>query len=319
MIVNPYRAVSFKESAIRKALEVSGFLIADTKYDGVRGNIIVNPLVVQSGSPAASSATVLSRSNKPIRSLNLFDFMKRQQWAAFQRDWMYPNGFILDGELMVKGETFQAGSGILRRKAQIDPSRLVVVIYGVLPIEMAYHNDDVPVATCMMQIHAQLMVERLKVFFPEIDWKVAESEVIYDYDDLTLHYNQMRKEGHEGLIVKDPLGHYLRGKRTGWWKMKEEVEADGHIVSVNWGTEGLGNEGKVIGFDVLSEDGHHVTANGITQDQMVEFTNNVLKDPEFYTGWAVQFKFMERTDEGGFRHPSFDCFRGTEADPKVKI
>ena len=319
MIVNPYRAVSFKESAIRKALEVSGFLIADTKYDGVRGNIIVNPLAVQSGTPAASSATVLSRSNKPIRSLNLFDYMKRQQWAAFQRDWMYPNGFILDGEFMVKGETFQAGSGILRRKAQIDHSSLVVVIYGVLPIEMAYHNDDVPVATCMMQIHAQLMVERLKVFFPEIDWKVAESEVIYDYDDLVLHYNQMRKEGHEGLIVKDPLGHYLRGKRTGWWKMKEEVEADGHVVSYNWGTSGLKNEGLIIGFEIMSEDGHLVNANGLTEAQMDQFTRQVVEEGVDMIGWAAQFKFMERTDELGFRHPSFDCWRGTEDNPKVKI
>ena len=120
--------------------------------------------------------------------------------------------------------------------------------------------------------------------------------------------------------MKDPQGIYKRGKKSGWWKLKPECEADGIIQGVNWGTEGLANEGKVIGFSVLLETGRLVDANNISRALMDEFTSNVKDHGEdFYNGWACQVNYMEETPDGSLRHPSFEKFRGTEDNPQEKM
>lgn len=70
---NPYKAVSYVESAIRKALERSQYLIVDTKYDGVRGNLCVDN---------TANAAWLSRVSKTIPALehlNGFD----ERWSVY--------------------------------------------------------------------------------------------------------------------------------------------------------------------------------------------------------------------------------------------
>ena len=104
----PYKAVSFVESAVRKALETSGYLIADCKYDGVRGNIVVDNV---------AEAAWLSRVSKFIPALeHLNGFDKRWQQLLNDDRCIFPDGFMLDGELMVKGVDFNTGSGLLRTK-----------------------------------------------------------------------------------------------------------------------------------------------------------------------------------------------------------
>ena len=105
---NPFKAVSYVESAIKKALDKAGYLIADTKHDGVRGNTVVDN---------TADCLWLSRVSKTIPALehlNGFD----QRWANVLKDdrWIFPDGFMLDGELMVKGVDFNTGSGLLRTK-----------------------------------------------------------------------------------------------------------------------------------------------------------------------------------------------------------
>ncbi|MES9308642.1 hypothetical protein ABEP70_12580, partial [Cutibacterium acnes] len=108
------------------------------------------------------------------------------------------------------------------------------------------------------------------------------------------------------------------------------------VVGLVWGTPGLANEGKVIGFEVLLEDGHVVNACGLTQEQKDEFTLKVLgggETPDLaalylerpnepvaqnpYEGWAVEVSFMERFKDGSLRHPSFSRWRGI-SDPMTK-
>lgn len=348
---NPFKAVSYVRSAIEKALETSGYLIADTKHDGVRGNICVDN--------TANSAW-LSRVSKTIPALehlNGFD----QRWQKLLKDdrWIFPDGFMLDGELMVKGVDFNTGSGLLRTKwvketnAQfsgnlpnyvkkmgkqpfhLNTSSLKVVLYDIIPLDIIESGDDYSVMTLLRLEHVKVALPVLQDHFPEVEWCLSESHEVYDMDELDALYRQKREEGHEGLVVKDPRGIYKRGKKSGWWKLKPENEADGIVVGLNWGTPGLANEGKVIGFEVLLESGRVVSANNISQALMEEFTKTVLLSasnsewhnanedsqllPNPYEGWACQIKYMEETPDGSLRHPSFDKWRGTEADPTVKM
>lgn len=330
----PYKAVDFVESSVRKALEASGYLIADCKYDGLRGNIIVDNV---------AEAAWQTRTNtlvSALQHLNGFD----SRWQKLLNDdrCIFPDGFMLDGELMVKGLDFNTASGLLRTKNlkktnsvydingqvdkvakgapfHLDTSLLQVRLYAVLPIHIVESGEDYDVQNLLMPYHVEAMLSLLKEFFPEIEWLTAETYEVYDMDSLTELYEAKRAEGHEGLVVKDPAGIYRRGKKTGWWKMKPECEADGEVVGLVWGTPGLANEGKVIGFEVLLESGRVVNACGITKAQMDEFTDAVSVNPEHYQGWAVQVLYMEETPDGSLRHPSFDKWRGTEDNPTVKV
>ncbi|UCS82750.1 ATP-dependent DNA ligase [Yersinia phage vB_YenP_Rambo] len=330
---NPYKAVSFVESAIQKALDAAGYLIADIKYDGVRGNIVVDN---------TANVSWLSRVSKPIPALSHLDGFNAR-WQRMLRDdrCFYRDGFMLDGELMVKGVDFNTSSGLLRTKNlkkkselhakyhdgdigdkafRLNTNYLAVNLYAILPLEVVESGEDFNVMTLLMQEHVRNMLPLLREYFPEIDWQAAESYEVYSMVELNALYERVRSEGNEGLIVKDPFGIYRRGKKSGWFKMKPQEEADGIIQGVVWGTEGLANEGKVIGFSVLLESGCVVDATNISRELMDEFTTNVKEfGDDYYNGWACQISFMEETPNGNLRHPSFTCFRGVEGDRGEKI
>lgn len=347
---SPYKATAFVESAVKKALDTSGYLIADVKYDGVRGNIVVDN---------TADALWLSRVSKTIPALehlNGFD----ERWQRLLRDdrCIFPDGFMLDGELMVRGVDFNTGSGLMRSKwlhtdivdfertpcplkvvkksekirFELDPRKIQVRLFAVLPYHIAESGEDYDVQNLLMPYHVEAMRSLLVEYFPEIEWLTAETYEVYSMEELSELYEAKRAEGHEGLIVKDPQGIYKRGKKSGWWKMKPECEADGTVTGLIWGTEGLFNEGKVIGFEVLLESGCLVSATNISRALMDEFTNTVIAyrdNPKNskavlnghfpYYGWACQVSYMEETPDGSLRHPSFEKFRGTEDNPKEKM
>lgn len=337
---NPHRAVDYSESGIKKALEAAGSLEAEVKYDGVRLNL----LVLREG-----ETYWLSRESKPLPALEwmnseLGDAWTQDGWRWFLRQAGYEGvGLMIDGEVMVKGVDFNTSSGLIRTKwlkpsneefAECYPgrgkkvpfwvarSRLKVVVYGVIDMTtIADPKAEGPIHS-VTRLKAEAIVPLLQKYFPEIDWVLSESHTVYDLESLNSLYEEKRLEGHEGLVVKDPLGKWKRGKKSGMWKMKPEETIDGTVCGIVWGTPGKANEGKVIGFEVLLEDGMVVNACGLTEEQKAEFTAEVKRqeDEEVnpYEGWQVEVLFMERFPDGSLRHPSFKCWRGTEDDPTIK-
>lgn len=334
---NPHRAVDYSESSVKKALAAAGSLEAEVKYDGVRLNLPV----LREG-----ETYWLSRESKPLPALEwmnseLGNAWTQADWRWFLRQAGYEGvGLMIDGEVMVKGVDFNTSSGLIRTKwlkpnneefAECYPSRgkkvpfwvarsrLQVVVYGVIDMTtIADPKAEGPIHS-VTRLKAEAIVPLLQKYFPEIDWVLSESHTVFSLDELTDLYEKKREEGHEGLVVKDPLGRWKRGKKSGMYKMKPSEEADGHVVRPVWGTDGLANEGMVIGFDVMLENGMEVSATNISRALMSEFTENVKSDPDYYKGWACQITYMEETPSGLLRHPSFDRWRGTEDDPTVKI
>ena len=334
---NPHRAVDYSESGIKKALEAAGSLEAEVKYDGVRLNL----LVLREG-----ETYWLSRESKPLPALEwmnseLGNAWTQADWRWFLRQAGYEGvGLMIDGEVMVKGVDFNTSSGLIRTKwlkpsneefAECYPgrgkkvpfwvarSRLQVVVYGVVDMTtIADPKAEGPIHS-VTRLKAEAIVPLLQKYFPEIDWVLSESHTVFNLESLRDLYEEKRTDGHEGLVVKYPLGRWKRGKKSGMWKMKPSEEADGHVVRPVWGTEGLANEGMVIGFDVMLENGMEVSATNISRALMSEFTENVKSDPDYYKGWACQITYMEETPDGSLRHPSFDQWRGTEDNPTVKI
>lgn len=343
---NPHRAVNFSESGIKEALGRAGSLDVEIKYDGVRVNLMVDPQ--EDGTPQPD-AWFQTRESKPLASLDYLwkDSKSKERWDWFLYKAGWPCGLMIDGEAMVKGVDFNTSSGLLRTKwsspenfmfnanpagtistkktnkvpFQMDTNRLQVVVYAMLPMDVVKSGEEgSPYVITRMRTEA--LVPMLQEHFPEIDWVLSHSTTVYDMDELNTLYQAAREDKHEGLIVLDPLGNYKRGKKSGMWKMKPNESIDGVVVGLNWGTEGLANEGKVIGFDVLLENGMVVAANNISQKLMDEFTAEVKRlgaaEVNPYEGYQVEVSYMEMTPDGSLRHPSFKCFRGTEDNPKVK-
>lgn len=340
---NPHRAVDYSESGIKKALGAAGSLEAEVKYDGVRLNLPVFP---------TGETQWLSRESKPLHALSWMNTSGEDIGATKASDWRWflkqsgyeGTGLMIDGEVMVKGVDFNTSSGLIRTKWVkqknfefstgehwgknwkkenlpfcLDKKYIKVVVYGIVDLNIILDTKSEGPIHSVTRLKAEAIVPLLQKYFPEIDWVLSESHTVYDLESLNSLYEEKRLEGHEGLVVKDPLGKWKRGKKSGMWKMKPSEEADGHVVRPVWGTEGLANEGLVIGFDVMLENGMEVSATNISRALMSEFTENVKSDPDYYKGWACQITYMEETPDGSLRHPSFDKWRGTEDNPTVKI
>ena len=353
---NPHRAVDYSESGIKKSLEAAGSLEAEVKYDGVRLNLPVFP---------DGATRWLSRESKPLPALSWMDTngddigaAKASDWRWFLRQAGYEDiGLMIDGEVMVKDVDFNTSSGLIRTKwlkktnfsydqrdkvqwvkgekldFRLDPSLIKVVVYGIIDLPTILSGNEGTIHS-LTRLRTEAIVPLLQKYFPEIEWVLAESHTVFDLESLNSLYETKRAADEEGLVVKDPLGKWKRGKKSGMWKMKPEDSIDGTVCGLVWGTPGKANEGKVIGFEVLLEDGMVVNACGLTEEQKDEFTAAVERrcvsrsewedfgsepeDSNPYHGYQVEVAFMERFSDGSLRHPSFKCWRGTEDSPKVK-
>lgn len=320
---NPAKPVKFNEKAIAKILEEQGSIIADIKHDGVRCELVIKPSEDIQGRPAAR-CYAFSRSDKLLPALRELFQSDEDRIAMGQllKESLYPDGIVTDGEMMVKGVDFQTGSGMLRRKTPIAVDKLEYVMYGYLPLAHFLDNEKRETfdkATCVMQAQIGVLIHQVRELLPTLSWSQCTSYDVFDLPSLYELYESVREAGHEGLVLKAPLSPWHRGKKVGWFKMKPSEEVDGNVVGVLWGTEGKKYEGKVIGFEVRLEDnGHVVRCDGLTDALCDEYTALVAVNPEHFIEWAIQLKFMERTPCGSLRHPKFDMWRGTEADPTVK-
>lgn len=333
---DPCQPVPYSEKAVQKVFSETGYAIADTKKDGVQLN-----LVAPSNNPLW-----LSRAGKTLPALGRAACDADIDFAQIFLDdcCIYPNGFMLQAEVVTPGQPAEITAGNLRRKSKpLDLGTIEIHVFGVVPLDTIESGQDHDVTHAVMKYHVEAMVALLQKHVPQIKWIVTESIDVFTYEELQRVYGVRREAGEEGLVVCDPNAIWKRGKKVGKWKMKPEDTIDGIVQGLVWGTPGLANEGKVIGFEVLLEDGHVVNACGLTQEQKDQFTqwvvyhsrlaygeenfptdiNGGLSDDlqgevvNYYEGWAVEVGFMERFKDGSLRHPSFSRWRGI-SDPLVK-
>lgn len=346
----PFRPTNYAEKAVAAVVEES-YLIADVKKDGVRLNLIVEPAP---GTNMGYTTDWLSREGKhfpnfvkhgqPLDMDPLWSKVFNEHLGAA----LFPEGFMLDAELILLdplGTEFpcKMTSGSLRRQEHALPhSRLRVYVFDIVPLEVILSGAEYEETTAVRKTHVEYQVAILQKYFPEIDFQVAESYDVFSVETLPVIeresedddgnpttvklepplsvvrlYDTVRERGEEGLVLKDPLGNYRRSKCSGWWKMVPDDNEDGVVEDVIWGTPGLANEGKVIGFKVKLESGHVVNACKISRALMDEFTDTEARFKGFYKGHTVRVTFMERYPDGSLRHPSFDSFRGISS-PLIK-
>lgn len=324
----PAQPVPYNEAAVLKVLNES-YLIADTKEDGVQLNLVVrNDL-------GSAVVDFLSRAGKRLPALQDAYRVGLKSELVFSKlladdRCIYPDGFMVQAEIVTPGQPAEVTAGSLRRVAnRLDLSTIEIHVFGVVPLDVVESGEDHDVTHGVMKYHVEAITALLQLHVPQIKWSAVETIDVFTREELQRVYEIRRANGKEGLVLKDPNAIWKRGKKVGQWKMKPEEAIDGKVVGLVWGTPGLGNEGKVIGFEVELEDGHVVNACGLTDEQKVAFTEAVtgerIGDQFFpftcpinvFEGWAVEVGYMERFRDGSLRHPSFNRWRGI-SDPLTK-
>lgn len=207
----------------------------------------------------------------------------------------------------IPGEKFDKATG--KKHPALLPSMLRFYLFDVpeYPEEFWARKEKLDKAALRlagaMQSHAPWPTD---VFRPE-------GEIVADEAALDAMFNKVRERGLEGLMVKDLRGKYISGEahRSDWWlKMKPESEADGKIVGLNRAISIHGEPLDRVGsVDVLLEDGSTASPAGIEHD----LGRDMWLNPTKYLGRWIEFKFMERDRQGGYRHPSFTRFREDKA------
>lgn len=343
---NPHRPVDFKESALAKVLKESGNLNVEVKEDGCQVNIVVYY------DREGGRVEFLSREGKAFNGLAELaaSLSCDDRWHKVMNEHLEAGlfgdrgGFLMQAEVLTvdddgKYKPCAEIAGDLRRMEPIPVNRLRFVAFDLIPLDVVRSGEDYEVFQEVRVGHMLHQVEAITSRFPELNIRPVDTAQAFSLDHLQKLYEHYRTLGKEGAVAKDPMGYWKRGKKTGQWKVKPDDGCDGTVVGLMWGTPGLSNEGKVIGFRVLTEHGVEVDCGGLTESlkilytkQVTDFTINAYGAEQFpygitedlqgdavnpFEGWTCEITYMERLPSGSYRHPNFARFRGI-TDPTVK-
>lgn len=301
--INPdcHRPVNWNEKAVLKAIKECGYVFVQIKEDGFRFHAFLDN---------TDTVRIVTREGIEIRSLAVA--------ATYLYDLLssLPDGFVVDGEATIPGIPFEEASGHLRRFELVQ-----------LPV-LFYVWDTFPMTALLgTAAYDETYDQRLNRLVWA--WQSSDTdsdkvqcvtcETVQSLEEANTFFDDARAKLKEGLVVKRPDLPVINGKRSGQWKMKPSDNCDGRIVGAVWGTPGLGNAGKIIGFTVELEDGTLCDATNITQAQMAEFTGVAsVQGVGPFMGRYAEVSYMEKTAAGSLRHPSFVAFRDLDYAPGWK-
>lgn len=264
--------------------------IAEPKLDGVRVLAFVNT--------REEEVHFMSRSGKEFTT---FDHIKKDLVAIG-----WHNGieeFVFDGE-MISGD-FNKTVGDVRRKSEqaVDAEFFV---FDVIRIE-AFTSEDKG-----GHVESGTYTERreaLEKIFRNVDAsipvKLNKRYLVGSVAEIEAIYTNVRNQGLEGLIIKDPKALYHRRRNVAWMKIKNEESVDVEIVGYE---EGTGKAEGSLGAFIIDYKGKSVNVgSGLTDEQRRDFWDTKVS----LIGRIIEVEFHEETPDGSLRHPRFVRFRDT--------
>lgn len=200
--------------------------IAETKYDGVRCIMVGNKFYTRSGKqihlPKISS------------TYNIFDNMLDMEVV------------VNDGKMVDR----QVVSGMINSAIHgkgIDENALNFKVFAGMPATYYYKKQGIT----HISIRKSMRCTLDRYFMdPRISSKFVSTSFIdvYDLDELMLHYDNVREEGFEGLVVKHKEDVYQFKRSNQWARFKDTKTADLMCVDV---IEGQGKYTGMIGSLLL--------------------------------------------------------------------
>lgn len=220
---------------------------------------------------------------------------------------MFPNGFAIDGELLLKNEEnlssdalFRATTKELRKNGK--KQNITYNIFDILPLDEFYYHD----ASTQMYKERRAILDtiqsgRFTQVVPVLD-VITKSEI-------PKWSNYASDHGWEGIMLNYAEGYYRTKRSAELLKVKKMHTADLEIVGFNQAIDGK-NAGQLQSINVKLDDENIVqVGSGLTEELRLEIWNNQDK----YLGAMVEIQYFELSENqnGGksLRFPVFKDFR----------
>lgn len=192
---------------------------------------------------------------------------------------------VLDGELYLKGITFEKLSGLVRNH-QPTP-------------EIQYHVFDCILDNAPYSTRRELYVDEILGGCSPDKMIPIRSFSAYALHEIENHYNFFIKSGYEGAVIKT-IEHPYQFKRSwDWMKLKKRETVDVEVVAMH---RGAGKYSDIMGYLACEYDGKIIrVGSGFSDAQREAYTFN----PPI--GKTIEVYFQELTEKGVLRHPIFKC------------
>lgn len=189
-----------------------------------------------------------------------------------------------DGELHVPGYSFDDTSGLIRNLGPLPGA-----VFNVFDLP----NLNAPFYARYSAITGIFSIGEM--------CKYVEHIVVFNEEEARAYYNQKRKEGFEGIVLKYFDMPYIRSRGPHWMRMVPEVRVDVTVTDV---IEGSGKFQGMAGSLLCDFLGTPVrVANRFTEEQRIKF----FEEPESIIGATLELIVKEKSKKGKFR--SGRCIR----------
>lgn len=288
--------------------------IAEVKYDEIRVHVkYVGPKHTErGGGDAEEYVQFLSYAGKPLANLGLYshiflEFFRESGLTELDMG-LEVNGNFADSYRWVRStkgipqEKFDKATG--KTHPALDASMVRWWLFDIPESDKPFYVHGVG---HMLDRERVRLVRMMELRTLGLVVEVPAGDFVTSEEGLDALFINRRREGYEGLMVKQLDHTYQKGKRTdGWLKMKPEAEADGVITGM---TEAISEDGVPLGragsVTIRMEDGSVASPHGIAH----ELGTHMWEHPHTYLGLWCTMNYMERDRAGGYRHPTFGRLR----------
>jgi DNA ligase-1 len=254
--------------------------IIEPKYDGLRAIAVIK----------GQSVTVLSRNGLEFTSV---DHLKEPLLKLAKGKDLFYDGELINGN-------FNSSSSAVRRKNQTNSDTQFYLFDRLEADEWG--------STTREQGHRSMLLAR-----DFESYKGDELQLVPSYratpEEFMRYYNLFLDKGHEGAMVKDPMGHYRFKKHKDWIKIKPVNDVDLTVESL---VQGEGKYVGMLGAAIVKYRGKRVNVGtGFSDEEREQF----WKDPSLIKGRIIEIQYHEETPDGSLRHPRFVRVREDKAQP----
>ncbi|MEY0334678.1 ATP-dependent DNA ligase [Providencia sp. MGF014] len=270
-------------------------MIAQKKLDGMR--IIVKV--------EGEDVEFLSRTGNPVTTLEHL----KEQMVNLRKATGYDTIYF-DGEGVVG--SFNGTISALRKKGVKAVGAELWLFDWFLP-EWQQQSADKSYATTGVKLRDRIthLIDWFKKTEVLPDVKLLPFNIIHSHEEYVAQFKARLDANEEGEMAKDPDAPYYFKRTRGWWKLKDENEADGEIIGFKPGDADSTFKDTLGSVTVRLENGVIVDASGIKH----QYLDEIWRNQDKYIGRIVKVNFHELTPDGSLRHPRLkwpSCLRDDE-------
>lgn len=284
--------------------KIAGKKLLEPKLDGVRVITIINM--------ENRTVTQYSRNGKVFEN---FGHITR---ALEENIDLIGRSMVLDGEIV--STSFQDLMRQVHRKENVQADDAVLMLFDILPLTEFQRGESV-----MGQRRRSALLSSFKPVFDKIGniGVIPQKEVDLDSFVGDLEFKEYNKEmidkGYEGIMIKDPEGHYVCKRSVNWLKQKPFIEVSLAVVDLEEGTgRNLGKLGALVCEG--EDDGKQIRVN-VGSGLSDEDRDTIWQDRANIQGHVVEVRAdaVTQNQDGTYslRFPRFMKFRGFKVGEKI--